>query len=37
MPNSAVDRWIQRLTVAAMVAMAAVLVGVGVSLYSTPW
>jgi hypothetical protein len=30
------DRWIQRLTVAAMVALAVALVGVGISLYAPP-
>jgi hypothetical protein len=33
MPNSKVDTWIQRSTLAAMVALAAVLLTVGVRLY----
>lgn len=34
MPNPTVDRWVQRLTVAAMVAVALVLMVVGVALYA---
>jgi hypothetical protein len=32
MPNSRLDRWVQRAAVAAMVAMAAALLVVGVTL-----
>ena len=33
--NDTLDRWIQRVTLAAMVALAAALLAVGVSLYAS--
>ena len=33
--NDTLDRWIQRVTLAAMVALAAALLGVGVALYAS--
>ena len=36
MPNSKLDRWVQRAAVAAMVTLALTLVGVGVAFYGTP-
>jgi hypothetical protein len=33
MPDAPLDRWIQRLTLAALLAVAAALVTTGVSLY----
>jgi hypothetical protein len=33
--NDTLDRWIQRVTLAAMVALAAALLAVGVALYAT--
>jgi hypothetical protein len=33
--NDTLDRWIQRVTLAAMVALAATLLAVGVSLYAS--
>jgi len=33
--NDTLDRWIQRVTLAAMVALAATLLAVGVALYAT--
>ena len=34
--NDAADRWIQRMALAALVALAATLVTVGVLFYATP-
>lgn len=34
MPESRLDRWVQRGTVAALVALALILLGVGVVLYA---
>jgi hypothetical protein len=36
MPNSRLDRWVQRAAVAAMVTLALTLLGVGVALYGAP-
>jgi hypothetical protein len=33
--NDTLDRWIQRVTLAAMVALAAALLAVGVTLYAS--
>ena len=33
--NDTLDRWIQRVTLAAMVALAAALLAVGVALYAS--
>jgi hypothetical protein len=33
--NDTLDRWIQRVTLAAMVALAATLLAVGVALYAS--
>jgi hypothetical protein len=33
--NDTLDRWIQRVTLAAMVALAAALLAVGLSLYAS--
>jgi len=34
MPDSRIDRWVQRATVAALVTLALTLMGVGVALYA---
>ena len=34
MPNPTVDRWVQRITAAALVLLALTLMGVGVALYA---
>ena len=36
MPNPKMNLWLQRLSVAAMVALAIALVAVGVAIYGTP-
>lgn len=36
MSETRVDRWLQRLSVAAMVAFAVALVALGVTLYASP-
>lgn len=34
MPDARLDRWVQRVTVATMVMIALVLMGVGIALYA---
>jgi hypothetical protein len=36
MPNSRIDAWVQRGVVAALVALAVTLLGVGVAFYAVP-